>query len=977
MKRSPQFSFFVVRIMVLGLLAFGWNLSVFAHEGEVDPDGTFAQIQHDLFNKSCSLQSCHSSALSAGGLNLEEGSAYANLINVAPTNAAANSSGKLRVAPNDLDNSFLMKKLLAMLEPGEGEPMPLGSAGLISLRPDQVDLVGDWILAGAPEVGTVQGAGDGGGGFTANQPTVDPLPVPAPGQGYQVSVPAFPLGDAPEIEGCVFVQLPNEEEIYVSGYEIAMRPGSHHFIVYQYNGEACDADDDNDGVPNCLDQDSADAFPPQFVEDVGCNDQGPEDRFRKALIAGSDAPTNQVTYPAGVALKLQPRQGLLLNAHYINFYSDTQGEVYVNLYTVPADQVQYEAKNLFDVVANSFIDVPPFTTKATEWSWSPSSRIALLGLTSHMHKRGTLFTIDHFADDGTNLNPVDGPKDPDGNTHLYVNQDYVDPADLGFDPPLILEPGDRLVYTCHHDNGVNRSIKLGCEETPGVAPGVPLGAAQACSVDDDCLGFGTEKCVPANLVFGFTSNDEMCIMPGLYYELEAEQTGDTAAFSIAQLTDTVSADNFSPSLSGDGTRLAFGSSADLVGSNADGSAEVFSADLSTTPPTIVQLTNGAEVTASSVFPVLSDDGTTIVFTSNGDPLGTNTDGNVEVFGVDFDGSNLRQLTQTTSGTSGPFFGATGTGLTNTLGLAISGDGSKVVIVSNAPLGTHNGSSQEVFVVNSDGTNLQQLTTGTTTIDPTNDAISGVSIREDGAIVAFASTANYTGGNPFFSPQIFTVESDGANLQQITTLNQISCPENSGTTCIASSVAPVFSDDGSRIGYLRLAINTDNILAPELLNVLPFIMNEDGTGVRQLFTSASPTFNCTPPTLSQDGSRAAFSCTDSSIPEERVYVNNAEGDSLIEVAGPVSGNGSLPVIDDSGVRIAFAARNDLVPDAQAQSTQTSKSNADGNAEIFLAELSASVVGAAFLENPQPGSTHASIGVIGGWACDADRVDLVLE
>jgi len=44
------------------------------------------------------------------------------------------------------------------------------------------------------------------------------------------------------------------------------------------------------------------------------------------------------------------------------------------------------------------------------------------------------------------------------------------------------------------------------------------GAPRSCATDADCTGIGPGHCVPANLVFGFTSNDEMCILPGMYYD---------------------------------------------------------------------------------------------------------------------------------------------------------------------------------------------------------------------------------------------------------------------------------------------------------------------------------------------------------------------------------------------------------------------------------------------------------------------------
>jgi Tol biopolymer transport system component len=914
--------------------------------------------------------------MQAGGLVLEEGQAYANLFNVVPATPIAAAAGKKRVAPGDLDKSFLWQKLTAMLAAGEGSPMPLGSNGLAASNPELTEVIRKWILAGAPEEGLVPGTGDVGGGGGGPQPTITPLPVPAPGTGYQVQLPAYPLGTRPELEGCVFARLPNETEIYVSGYEIAMRPGSHHFILYRYDGDACDRDSDGDGTPNCLDQDSGEAFPPQFVEDIGCNDKGPADRFRKSLIAGAQTPYSKTSYPTGIALKLEPHQGVLLNSHYINYYSDTQAEVFVNLYTIPPESVQYEAKTLFDVIANSFIDVAPFTTGEASWSWSPGKRVALVGLTSHMHKRGALFTIDHVGEGGVDKNPVDGPIDSHGERHLYVNTDYVDPANLSFDPPLILEPGEKLVYTCHHDNGVTRQVKMGCEEQAGVVPGLPLSPARACHADSDCSGFGTGKCVPANLVFGPTSDDDMCIMPGVYYELEANSGGGLSSFSVEQITQTTDnpatptpEESFTPSLSGDGTHLAFASTANPLGSNADGSLEVFTADLSTDPPLLRQLTSSSTVSQLSVFPVISNDGSTVAFTSNANlsQSGSNADGNVEVFVANFDGTNVRQLTQSTAGINGPFLDSGGN-LLNLLGLSINGNGSLVAFTSTAPLGGRSSATQEVFTVKSDGSELRQLTTGTAgNSSSPNSAINGVSMSEDGTRLAFSSTGDYLGQNSFLAPQIFTVASDGTGLSQLTSFSQISCGDAGGTLCIGSFVTPSLSDDGNRIGFLRLRINLDDLSAPELQNTEPFLINADGSGLRQLFDAPSVNVSCVPPAVSQTGERATFICTDARTQQGQLYVTDAQGNGLqpVTTAFPSSAIISPPSLSDSGVTIAFVANGNLTGQ-----------NSDGNAEVMLATQSSGGQGAN-LENPRSGSTQSGIGAISGWACNAQRIDIVVD
>ncbi len=94
--------------------------------------------------------------------------------------------------------------------------------------------------------------------------------------------------------------------------------------------------------------------------------------------------------------------------------------------------------------------------------------------------------------------------------------------------------GEELRYQCTHDSGVTKDQKMGCEEEAGVIPGkTPIevfghsnnfsGAAHRCTTDADCAGIGTGKCVPANLVFGYTSDDDMCILPGYYYDADTQK----------------------------------------------------------------------------------------------------------------------------------------------------------------------------------------------------------------------------------------------------------------------------------------------------------------------------------------------------------------------------------------------------------------------------------------------------------------------
>src|SRR4030095_1341221 len=129
--------------------------------------------------------------------------------------------------------------------------------------------------------------------------------------------------------------------------------------------------------------------------------------------------------------------------------------------------------------------------------------------TSHRHNRSLKFVTDLFHDGERLSHGAEDMSDPDdASEHLYVSTDYLHPLNLTFTPPIVVQRGDRLVNTCTHDNGVTRPVRLGCEEVAGETPGKSIlevlaldGASRICKSDADCAGFGTGRCVPANLVF--------------------------------------------------------------------------------------------------------------------------------------------------------------------------------------------------------------------------------------------------------------------------------------------------------------------------------------------------------------------------------------------------------------------------------------------------------------------------------------------
>jgi hypothetical protein len=114
---------------------------------------SFSRMQTEVFNVNCLGAGCHNPQSQAGGLVLSEGFSYDALVNVDPTNPAALAEGLLRVVPFDTANSFLVIKLT---EPGaaQGDRMPQGQP---PLSPDDLSLVTEWILSGAPPPQTPTG----------------------------------------------------------------------------------------------------------------------------------------------------------------------------------------------------------------------------------------------------------------------------------------------------------------------------------------------------------------------------------------------------------------------------------------------------------------------------------------------------------------------------------------------------------------------------------------------------------------------------------------------------------------------------------------------------------------------------------------------------------------------------------------------------------------------------------------------------
>ena len=102
----------------------------------------FQEIQDTVFTPICTQ--CHIGANAPLGLRLDAGNSYALLVNVASGEVPA----LLRVAPGNANQSYLVQKIRGTAS--VGGRMPLGQA---ALPQDRIDLIVNWVTAGAPQAG--------------------------------------------------------------------------------------------------------------------------------------------------------------------------------------------------------------------------------------------------------------------------------------------------------------------------------------------------------------------------------------------------------------------------------------------------------------------------------------------------------------------------------------------------------------------------------------------------------------------------------------------------------------------------------------------------------------------------------------------------------------------------------------------------------------------------------------------------------
>jgi hypothetical protein len=261
---------------------------------------------------------------------------------------------------------------------------------------------------------------------------VEPLPPPAPEEGFQVSIHATAPPGA-EIWKCeVLPFLPADDDAlfaFVNSVQSRQNTNVHHadLMTLFYTGLTIAP-----GQYDCADL---------YAEHTELMEEG-------VIVYGAQLPDARIDLPEGVAASVPIESAYMLEVHYVNASTEpVEVATYINAYTIPSDEVvdtiAGDANRDFDIA------IPPGAVDHVEWTRCVfTADVDLLFLSSHTHALAKHFELREF--DGVHVGDV-----------VYSNDDWHSPQILALDPPVHMPAGTGFEYSCLYDNPTDVEVNWG------------------------------------------------------------------------------------------------------------------------------------------------------------------------------------------------------------------------------------------------------------------------------------------------------------------------------------------------------------------------------------------------------------------------------------------------------------------------------------------------------------------------------------
>lgn len=442
----------------LSRLSFAFILGIFFTNANAQ--STYDDIVTILSTNCATTQSCHGgNPQYSFDVNAPASELYDSLINGSVKNPYAVSQDYKLIDPGYPARSFLLRKVancisgeLAMV-PAEGSPMPDNGT---TLADNEIELIRQWILNGAPETGVVvDKAVIDEYYLVGGKPKIPQPAPPAECEGFQVHMGPIFLEPGEEEEYFQRYDLNLPDSVEVIGLEMFMNDESHHFILRKFK----------DGTAQNWPQ--------------GLTPLDPLTAFDSDKDYVMAWQNDEAFYlPNGTAYKWTPDESLDLNFHLLNPYQDevVAGEVYLNVYTQPKGTALREMKS--ELINNFAFYIPNNSQSMTFSEDVNMTNKSIWTVSSHTHKYGTDYNV--FL---KNQGGGKGRQIFDG-TYDYQN---------GF---------DRGIYDWEHPPTVYYEPLLDLSDTVNNGT-VPNGLIHEATY----LNNG-----PRAVTFGFTTEDEMMII---------------------------------------------------------------------------------------------------------------------------------------------------------------------------------------------------------------------------------------------------------------------------------------------------------------------------------------------------------------------------------------------------------------------------------------------------------------------------------